>query len=61
MPFAGFPSGKMHLTRIPAQFFSELLPQIDHLGELKVTLTRSGSSSAGRQGALPGSKRFQRG
>jgi DnaD/phage-associated family protein len=26
------------LTRIPATFFSELLPQIDHLGELKVTL-----------------------
>ena len=26
------------MTRIPATFFSELLPQIDHLGELKVTL-----------------------
>jgi len=37
-PFKGFPGGKVRQTRIPAQFFSELLPQIDHLGELKVTL-----------------------
>ncbi len=37
-PFAGFPPGKTHLTPLPAAFFSELLPQIDHLGELKVTL-----------------------
>lgn len=36
--FAGFPAGKVHLTPVPAQFFTELLPQIDHLGELKVTL-----------------------
>jgi DNA replication protein len=36
--FAGFPPGKTRLTPIPAQFFSELLPEIDHLGELKVTL-----------------------
>ncbi len=36
--FTGFPSGKVHLTPIPANFFSELLPEIDHMGELKVTL-----------------------
>ena len=36
--FAGFPSGKVRLTPIPGPFFSELLPEIDHLGELKVTL-----------------------
>jgi DNA replication protein len=36
--FAGFPFGRTHLTPIPAAFFSELLPAIDHLGELKVTL-----------------------
>jgi DnaD/phage-associated family protein len=36
--FSGFPSGKEHLTPVPATFFSELLPEIDHLGELKVTL-----------------------
>jgi DnaD/phage-associated family protein len=36
--FVGFPSGKVHMTPIPAQFFSELLPEINHLGELKVTL-----------------------
>ena len=36
--FDGFPEGKISLTHIPGLFFSELLPQIDHLGELKVTL-----------------------
>lgn len=36
--FSGFPEGEVHLTPIPAQFFSELLPAIDDLGELKVTL-----------------------
>lgn len=36
--FTGFPPGKTRLTPLPAAFFSELLPQIDHLGELKVTL-----------------------
>lgn len=37
-PFDGFPSGKVRLTPLPAPFFSELLPEIDHLGEMKVTL-----------------------
>ena len=36
--FPGFPDGKTSFTRIPGPFFSELLPQIDHLGELKATL-----------------------
>lgn len=36
--FSGFPPGKVAQTRIPNLFFSELLPQIDHLAELKVTL-----------------------
>jgi DnaD/phage-associated family protein len=36
--FAGFPAGKVRFTRIPAPFFSELLPLIDDLAELKVTL-----------------------
>jgi len=36
--FAGFPAGKQPYTRVPDLFFSELLPNIDHLGELKVTL-----------------------
>ena len=36
--FSGFPDGKQDLSHIPALFFSELLPQIDHLAELKVTL-----------------------
>ncbi len=37
-PFAGFPSGKVRLTPVPAPFFTSLLPAIDHLGEMKVTL-----------------------
>jgi DnaD/phage-associated family protein len=36
--FAGFPAGKVPLTPIPGSFFSDLLPAIDHLGELKLTL-----------------------
>ncbi len=36
--FVGFPSGKVHMTPVPAPFFSELLPEIDDLGEMKVTL-----------------------
>ncbi len=36
--FTGFPSGKVHMTRVPATFFSDLLPDIDHMGELKTTL-----------------------
>jgi DnaD/phage-associated family protein len=37
-PFGGFSENKTRTTSIPGQFFSELLPAIDHLGELKVTL-----------------------
>lgn len=37
-PFPGFPGGKVQQTPVPALFFSELLSEIDHLGELKVTL-----------------------
>jgi DNA replication protein len=36
--FQGIPDGKINFTRLPSSIFSELLPQIDHLGELKVTL-----------------------
>lgn len=36
-PFNGFPSRPSQL-RVPSTFFSELLPSIDHLAELKVTL-----------------------
>ena len=36
--FSGFPSGRMRTTPIPAPFFSDLLPEIDNLAELKVTL-----------------------
>lgn len=37
-PFQGFPEGKVRLTPIPATFYTDLLPEIDHLGELKVVL-----------------------
>lgn len=36
--FKGFPDIKVPLTPVPEPFFNELLPHIDNLGELKVTL-----------------------
>jgi len=36
--FSGFPQGKLALTPLPDLFFGELLPLIDDLAELKVTL-----------------------
>ena len=36
--FSGFPAGKLRLTQVPNLFFSDLLPNIDNLAELKVTL-----------------------
>ena len=36
--FIGFPDAKTRLVKIPEQFFTELLPQIDDLAELKLTL-----------------------
>lgn len=36
--FGGFPAGKLAVTPIPNLFFSELLPLIDNLAELKVVL-----------------------
>jgi DNA replication protein len=36
--FSGFPAGKLRTTPVPNLFYSELLPAIDHLGELKLTL-----------------------
>lgn len=36
--FSGFPEGKAPVTRLPDAFFSELLPRIDDLAELQITL-----------------------
>jgi DNA replication protein len=36
--FAGFTDGPVRMTPIPGPFFTDLLPSIDHLGELKITL-----------------------
>jgi len=36
--FSGFPTGKVQFTPLPNLFFSKLLPAIDDLAELKVTL-----------------------
>jgi len=36
--FAGFPEGKVRFTPLPDLFFSQLMPRIDNLLELKVTL-----------------------
>lgn len=38
MAFQGFPAGKVRMVPIPEPFFTELLPQVDHLGELQVIL-----------------------
>jgi len=35
--FSGFTTDKPHLVPVPEELFVELLPQIDHLGELKLT------------------------
>ncbi len=36
--FAGFPEGKVRNVAVPEPFFTDLLPLIDHVAELKVTL-----------------------
>jgi DnaD/phage-associated family protein len=36
--FQGFPEGKSSVIPVPQAFFRYLLPQVDHLGELKLTL-----------------------
>ena len=36
--FAGFPEGKVPSTPVPNSFYCDLLPAIDHIGELKLTL-----------------------
>lgn len=36
--FKGFPAGELKFTAVPDLFFARLLPQIDNLAELKVTL-----------------------
>jgi DNA replication protein len=36
--FAGFSDGKVRNVPLPEPFFAELLPLVDHLGELKLTL-----------------------
>ncbi|HPH95537.1 MAG TPA: DnaD domain protein [Anaerolineaceae bacterium] len=36
--FRGFPAGRVRQMRLPEPFFHDLLPLIDHLGELKLTL-----------------------
>lgn len=36
--FKGFPPGEPRITKLPTDFFSHLLPLIDDLAELKVTL-----------------------
>ena len=36
--FSGFPKGKTRITPVPNLFFSELMPFIDDIDELKLTL-----------------------
>jgi DNA replication protein len=37
-PFKGFSAGKQESIPIPAVFFTDLLPQIDNLGELRISI-----------------------
>ena len=50
--FTGFPTGNLRFTPIPALFFSELLPIIDDIAELKVTLYCLWLVAQREQGAL---------
>jgi DnaD/phage-associated family protein len=68
MALSGFSSGKVAHTPIPDSFFHELLPEIDHLGELKVSLyafwrlhQMEGSIRFFRREELLNDKRFMRG
>jgi DnaD/phage-associated family protein len=36
--FSGFPSGRVHIVGVPRPVFTDLIPIIDDLGELKLTL-----------------------
>jgi DnaD/phage-associated family protein len=45
--FAGFPGGSVPAVSVPQPFFTELLPEIDTLAELKVTLYVLGRTGAG--------------
>ncbi|MBI3965534.1 MAG: DnaD domain protein [Chloroflexi bacterium] len=37
-PFPGFPAGRLDYTPLPSAFFTRVLPHVDDLAELKVTL-----------------------
>jgi DnaD/phage-associated family protein len=45
--FAGFPAGSVPAVSVPRLFFTELLPQIDTLAELQVTLHVLGKTGGG--------------
>ena len=66
--FKGFSEGKVNLTPVPDSFFSELLPEIDHLGELKLSLyifwrlnRMEGTFRSLRRSDLAGDLRFMHG
>jgi len=51
--FAGFPAGKQPTVPLPELFFTELLPELDHLGELKLTLHVFWLLAQAKQGGRP--------
>ena len=53
--FAGFPAGKQPNVPVPDLFFTELLPDLDHLAELKLTLHIFWllARSSGKKGSRP--------
>lgn len=66
--FNGFPAGKIEYIKVPEQFYRDLLPKIDHLAELKVTLyviwvlnQKSGNNLAVRESEIAADVNFMTG
>jgi hypothetical protein len=59
--FDGFPPGKPRVISLPATFVTNLLPLIDDLAELKVTLSSDGTAAKGASLPAPDRLHKQRG
>jgi len=66
--FPGFPDGKLRTLPLPEAFFTDLLPLVDHLAELKATLyafwrlsQKEGNYRFLRREDLAGDEHFMRG
>jgi len=57
-PFDGFQATKTRATTVPSAFFTDLLPAIDNLAELKITLCYLASGSPGGHEPAPAAGGF---